>query len=387
MTDLRLLHFRSAEELRAASAAWDDLWQRSPVAIPTARAALVTHWVETLSADQPFHALVVEQDGRYLAALPLVEARLKGLLKVGRLPCNEWSWAGDLLLDPDASPSVIDRLIDGMLHWPMLWFDGVPLDQLHWQQFLQALDRRAITYKRHERFKIGVVDLSQDWETYQAAWSGNFRRQMRKMTRRAAELGGVTLSIHHPGNPAELDQLLQLGFEVEDRSWKGTDGTSVLKSPAMHRYLGAQAALLARLGHLELAFLEFQGKAIAFEYGLVSKGTYFSPKVGYDEEYSHLSPGQLLRLKMTERFFAERDRHTWDFLGPLVEATERWTTSMYAIERLVVAPGGLSGKLALRAYRDWWPAVRKVRDRWRGEKSQTTDLTATNETVLASTID
>ena len=82
-----------------------------------------------------------------------------------------------------------------------------------------------------------------------------------------------------------------------------------------------------------------------------------------------MSPGQLLRLKMMERFFDDTERDTWDFLGPLVEAIDRWTTGSYAIERLVVATGGVSGRLALSAYRDWWPAVRDLRDRW-GERKQ-----------------
>jgi CelD/BcsL family acetyltransferase involved in cellulose biosynthesis len=290
---------------------------------------------------------------------------VKYLLKAGRLPANHWSWAGDLLLDPAAPSEALDLLIDGIvrLSLPLLWFDGVPLAEPHWQRFLEALARRGIRYARHERFQIGRVDLTRDWSAYQSQWSGNFRRQMRKMTRRAEELGGVTVSLHRPTCPNELARLLQLGFEVEDRGWKGQNGTSVLKSPAMHRYLGEQAAILSELGHLELYFLEFEGKPIAFEYGLSSKGTYFSPKVGYDEAYSHLSPGQLLRLKMMEAFFADPALRTWDFLGPLVEATDRWTTSSYAIERLVVATKGVSGRLALCAYRDWWPAIRRLRDR------------------------
>jgi CelD/BcsL family acetyltransferase involved in cellulose biosynthesis len=188
---------------------------------------------------------------------------------------------------------------------------------------------------------------------------------MRKMTRRSEELGGIAMRIHRPTNTEELAHLLRLGFEVEDRSWKGRDGTSVLKSPAMHKYLCQQAELLRRLGHLELAFLEFEDQPIAFEYGMCSKGTYFSPKVGYDEKYAHLTPGQLLRLKMMEQFFTDAARTTWDFLGPLVEATDRWTTGSYPIERLVVATGGVSGRVALRAYRDWWPAVRRLRERCR----------------------
>jgi CelD/BcsL family acetyltransferase involved in cellulose biosynthesis len=263
---------------------------------------------------------------------------------------------------------VLDRLIDALVELapPLLWFDGVPLAQPHWQRFLDALGRRDIAYERHERFRIGLVDLTLDGDAYQAGWSSNFRRQMRKMKRLADEQGGVAMSVHRPTDPAELTRLLQIGFEVEDRSWKGRDGTSVLKSPAMHRYLCQQAELLSQLGHLELVYLEFEGRPIAFEYGMFGKGTYFSPKVGYDEEYSHLTPGQLLRLNMMEPFFADPARETWDFLGPLVEATERWSTSTYAIERLVVATGGISGRLALRAYRDWWPAVRRLRERYQG---------------------
>jgi CelD/BcsL family acetyltransferase involved in cellulose biosynthesis len=367
MSDFRLIHLKSPDQLRGAAAAWDDLWQRSCVTLPTARAELVAHWVERLASGGPFHAIAIEQGGRWLAAIPLVESRLKGLLRVGRLPCNEWSWAGDLLLDPAADADAVLRLIDAIteLSLPLLWFDGVPLTQPYWQQFLAALDARGMGYARHGRFKIGMVDLTQDWTAYQADWSGNFRRQMRKMARRADEAGGVVLSVYRPSDSAELDRLLQLGFEVEDRSWKGRDGTSVLKSPEMHRYLVGQARLLARLRHLELHFLDYHDKPIAFEYGMQAKGTYFSPKVGYDEEFAHLTPGQLLRLKMSEQFFADPSRKTWDFLGPLVEATERWTTSSYPIERLVVATDGPIGRMALRAYRDWWPAVRRWRDRRR----------------------
>jgi hypothetical protein len=307
----------------------------------------------------------VEGDGRFRAAIPLLESRLRQVIKAGRLPCNEWSWAGDLLLDEQAPPEAIDRLIDALieLSLPLLWFDGVPLAQPYWQRFIEALHRRGIAYQRHERFRIGTVDLNQDWPEYQERWSGNFRRQLRRITRRAEELGGVSLSVHRPQNTAELERLLERGFGVEDRSWKGREGTSILKSPELCAYLRQQAELLTRLGHLELHFLEFEGQPIAFEYGMVSKGTYFSPKVGYDEAYAHLTPGQLLRLRMMEQFFADPARTTWDFLGPLVDATDRWSTGSYAIERFVVATGGISGRLALRAYRDWWPAVRKLRDR------------------------
>lgn len=367
MAAYRFRHLRTTHELREHAAAWDALWQRSEVALPTARAALVAQWIDMLADGADFHALVVEDDKRMLAAIPLVESRLKRLLPVLRLPCNEWSASGDLLVDPACDvDGVVELLVERIVRLgsPLVWFDGVALNSCGWQAFLAAIERRRLTYERHERFAIGTIDLAQHWQAYQAAWSGNFRRQMRKMERRAEELGGVTLTVHRPTDAAEIERLLQFGFEVEDRSWKGREGTSVLKSPQLHEYLRNQALEVGRLGHLELAFLEFEGRPIAFEYGWSSKGVYFSPKVGYDEAYSHLSPGQLLRLKLVEQFFADPQRKTFDFLGPLVEATERWITGRYAIERLVVSTGKLRGNVVLRAYKDWWPAMRRARQRW-----------------------
>jgi CelD/BcsL family acetyltransferase involved in cellulose biosynthesis len=370
MASLRVVHLRSTEQLRAFASPWDNLWSRSTTILPTARADVVAHWVDRLADGAPLHAIGVESDGRWLAAIPLVESRLKRVLKVGRLPCNEWAWAGDLLLERDASDQALDRLIDALfnLSLPLLWFDGVPLSQPHWQRFLAALDRRGRAYSHHERFRIGIVDLNGDWDSYETQWSSSHRRQMRKMVRRAEELGGVTLDVQRPTDPKVLERVLQTGFEVEDRSWKGRDGTSVLKTPVMHEYLCELAGLLAEMGHLELRFLMLQDRPIAFEYGLVSKGCYFSPKVGYDEDFAHLSPGQLLRLKMMEPFFQDADRTAWDFLGPLVPATERWTTGSYAIERLVVASGA-SGRFAVRAYRDWWPTVRRLREQWQTKRA------------------
>jgi CelD/BcsL family acetyltransferase involved in cellulose biosynthesis len=371
MAGIHTHHIRGAQELRRYSKAWDDLWLRSETTLPTARALPIAQWVEELGDGKPFHALIVEHDGQFVAALPLVQARLKRLFPIARMPWNDWSWAGDLLVDPDCDAAALDRLVELIARETpgLLWFDGVPIESNSWRRFLECLGARGMAYQRHERFRIGTLDCTRDFEAYQKAWSGNFRRQMKKMSRRAEELGGVSLTIHRPVDEKTVNEHLDCGFAVEDRSWKGREGTSVLKSPVMNGFLRKQATLLAAMGHLELVFLEFEGRAIAFELGWTSKGWYFSPKVGYDEEYSHLSPGQLLRLKLAERFFGDRERQGWDFLGPLVEATEKWTTGSYGVERLVVSTGGMGCDAFMHAYRHWWPALRRLRDRARGDAS------------------
>jgi hypothetical protein len=96
---------------------------------------------------------------------------------------------------------------------------------------------------------------------------------------------------------------------------------------------------------------------------------YYTPKVGFDSEYSRFSPGQLLRYLLLKETFPRPDRQAVDFLGPLSEATAKWTTRTYPISRLVVATSAI-GKLQLKSYR----ALAQLRRKLRGQKMAAPDL-------------
>ena len=68
--------------------------------MPTMRAESLAKWLEQFAASSSFHALAVEENGRWLAALPLVSRRLAKIIPAGSLTCNPWLPCGDLLLDP-----------------------------------------------------------------------------------------------------------------------------------------------------------------------------------------------------------------------------------------------------------------------------------------------
>ena len=86
MSDLHCIHLTSVEELRASASAWDDLWWRSEVALPTVRAELLAQWVEQFKPRAQFHALVVADQERWVAALPLVPRRVDGCFRPADCP-------------------------------------------------------------------------------------------------------------------------------------------------------------------------------------------------------------------------------------------------------------------------------------------------------------
>lgn len=378
MSRLRVLEITSVADLRAATAAWDDLWWRSAVAAPTARAGLLAQWLNHFAPRAEFRALVVADGDQWLAALPLVAHRVGRLLSAGALPGNEWAAAGELLLDETADAAdTMDQLIAAArnLPWQWLWLDHVVSDAPRWQAFCQACQRAEMACHRQSRFPVAWLPVEHDWEAYKASLSRSHRQAMSKAGRRLEKLGDVQFRLHMEVDPAGLAGELAHGFEVEDRSWKGRAGSSVLRTPGMFDFFLRQAEQLAEWGQLSLATLECGGRTVAFMYAYWAKGVYHAFKIGYDPEYAACSPGQLLFREVFERLHGEPDCRAIDFMGPLTEATSRWRPASYQLGRMVVAPRRFAGRTALWAYRNLWPLVRRLRG---GNKSQPS-TTATAE--------
>lgn len=341
MSDLETLIIRSVSELRTVAREWDDLWQRSEVTAPLVRAEAIAQWYEHFTPDGEFTAVIVGDCDRFLGAVPLVKRRLAGLIPSGQMPNDPWSICGDLLFDDSVnSDAVLEILAEGMnrLRWPLFFFSATAYDAPRWQRFRAVTERRGWRSADHFDCRFGYASLEPNWTTQMAGWSAKHRRHMQRALRRAEREGGVTLRTVTSPADHEIDDLLRIGFEIEDRSWKGAAGTSVLRTPGKFELFCREARQLAACGQLHLAFLDYDGQPIAFEYGYIAKGIYFSPKIGFDADFARFTPGQLLRYLLFRKFTEERLVHAVDFWGPTTRATRKWSTSDYPRGRLILAP-------------------------------------------------
>lgn len=345
---MKLLTYKSLGQLRADAQRWDDLWWRSDVTLPTARAELVAQWVEHFALRRRFAAMAVEDEGRLVAAIPFVAAEFGGMF-AGALPKNCWSDGGELLIDGKAcSDDALHCLAEGLreLPWALYTCEGVITSQPSWQKFLNVLRLRGAPVSARPQFRVGLIDIGRDWGAYEAAWSGNHRRALRKTRRKAEKSGALEMCRHRDIAPRDAAALLEEFCEVEDRSWKGQEGTSILRTPRMFEFFRRQAEQLAEWGQIEVFFLRQNGQAIAAEFGYAAKDVYHSHKIGYDVRYRDVGPGQLLRGDQLQDFFQEgRYRHV-DLLGVLGEANAKWATRGYEVDRLLIGSGSWLGSAA-----------------------------------------
>ncbi len=364
MAQFELEELNSVEQLLDNAPAWDRLWERSAVTLPTARAELIALWVEQFAPHARFRALAVRQDGELVAGLPMVGRRVRGPFTLGDLTLNYWSPNGELLVDAGVDATQVTDLLAGAfnhLPWPLIWLEMVPHETPRWQSMIGSLVRGGLSVDVHPRYRIGLADTVGEYDEYQAGRSKSRRRAVAKHRRKLEADGPVSWETLDRLTPDEVEAPLRKAFEIERRSWKGTAGGTVLDTPGIFDFYHRQASKLAEWGALRLAFMKHHGHPVAFELGWTAKGVYHSLKVSYDETYTKYGPGQVLRAHLIEGFFDRADVESIDFLGPISDAVGTWATGSYEIARVVIAPRRITSRVLFAGYRAAAPVVRRMR--------------------------
>jgi CelD/BcsL family acetyltransferase involved in cellulose biosynthesis len=349
MRELRVREITSIAELRAQSAAWDDLWRRSASTRPTAQAEQLAIWQEAFAPERPFSAIVVEDEQRLVAALPFSRSGRYGL-SIAETLGNAWTPGGELLLDRDCDLEATCRLLLSGLRQRapgLMKLDGLLLNSIGCRSLLATTQSLRLPQLTRTRFQVPLLQVRGDWQGYLASRSKNHRHQLRNIARRAEDLGGVTLRRHEEISPAEVEPLLRECFQLEAAGWKGRAGGAVLNDPTARQYFVRQAQQLAANWQLAIATLRLEGRLIAFEYGWRSRGVRGVLKIGYDEAFGRLSPGQLLRARLLEQLFAEQSVGWVDFLGPANAATSVWATHRYEVGKTIASLDSTVGRIAL----------------------------------------
>jgi len=350
-------------QVLANTARWNDLWRRDGAASPLARAELLAHWHAALGGGSRLRVLVIEDGEHWVAALPLVEQRALWRPPVNALPGDCWSPAGDLLLDrgcrPQAARAVATELAGG--NGGIYRVAHLRLERPSWRSLLNALPHCNLQYRVEPQPPVAVIPFADNWAAFQARLSKNRRKKFRRQRKRLEAHGSVRLELTEGQSAEQANRLLNLGFEIEDRSWKGAAGSSILRTPGMADFYRQQARLLRQAGELRLAVLYCGSTAVAYEYGWVHNATYTSFKVGYDAQFADYGPGNLLLYLLLEGLHEEGGVRAIDCMTPATEALAAFRPLAEPAGHLLIGRKGIAGRALWAAMHVARPAVRAAR--------------------------
>ena len=344
----------SSDELSGVAREWDALWARHGVTPPTARAEQVRLWHRHFAGAKRMRAVTVWDDQKLVGGLPLVEHGVRGVMTWGSLPNNHWARTGALLVDPSAGRTqVMEGIVAGLERtpWQAMLFPSVELDHPDWVGLMEACRAAGWSVIESPLFRAGRVKLDRPWQEWEESWSASRRKNYQRSKKRAEKEGAVHLEICDPTDPEIASQLFRDACEIEHRSWKGEQGTSILSQPAVYRYYDGQVRDLASQNCVRFVFLSLNAQRIAFSFHWLSQQYMYSPKIGYDAAYQHVSPGRILDYMHFQSLCQAGSVTLVDFMGPCPRGHEHWANACYPLGNIIVHRPALRGSLFAGAYR------------------------------------
>ncbi|MDP6444531.1 MAG: GNAT family N-acetyltransferase, partial [Pirellulaceae bacterium] len=316
------------EQLVEYETEWNALADANTPTAPACYVGFLKWWAERHDCRLSMRIAVVFDGGRLIAGLPLIVTRKRGV-RVASLPSNEWTSAGDLLIDratdmQAACLRILQKLRDRRI--ALCWFEWVRYESPRWSA-MAAASRHFLRDELRFQHSTGLVEEANSFDDYSRRLTKNARKKIRKAARQLSEMGEVRVERHNNfALSSHRDTLVRRAFELEDRGWKGAAGSSAIQSGKLDLFI-EKAAQFDASNSFELWFLQLNDRPIAFDYGCRWKGTYFSEKVGYDPEFHRFGPGHYLTYKMVEAMHADDAWRAIDTLGVLSEASARWSTT------------------------------------------------------------
>ena len=335
----RSLSLELTDDTDALADEWDDLAHRAG-ADPFLRRGWIAAWRTAFGRGRPV-ALLVRRGGQ-LAGLVPMEAR-RGVL---RSPTNPHTPHFGLLADDvQARRMLVEGLLSRRSRVVMLGHLAVETgDVERVRAAAQAAGYRGVvSLAGRSPYVAGRATLAE----HERSLSRNLRHDVARRLRRLGENGIVTTETSDGSH--SLERLLEEGFAVEARGWKGRHGTAIVSRSDTHRFYTEVARWAAAARMLRLAFLRLDGRAIAFQFDLESDGVHYSLKIGYDPEYERFSPGKLLAYSVVASAIS-RGLASYELLGVDEPWKERFTDAYR--ERVTVhafAPSAV-GRLSRMAY-------------------------------------
>ncbi len=340
--------YRRSEPIAAE---WDSLADRMD-AEPWDRPDWLSAWQASFGRGHP--CLLALRRGAGLAGVLALE-EVHGAL---RSPTN-WhtpSFAG-VFADGDAAKILLEAALARTRRHLELSF-------LNTGSFLaKALDGLGLEpgMRTHSRVieRSPYLALPDTAAAFEATLSGKRRSGLRRIWRRLAEVGDVSLRVSDGG--ARLDDLLAEGFDVERSGWKGERGTAICSQQSTLQFYTEIAHRFARRGWLRLAFLRLDGRPIAFDLAIERGGMHYLLKTGYLETLRSRAPGIALRHEMILRCIANHCK-SYEFLGSDDPWKQEWTRSSHERLQLHAFRATVSGRVDFLFVARTIPVARRVRD-------------------------
>ena len=197
--------------------------------------------------------------------------------------------------------------------------------------------------------RIRILDCRQPFDKLEAGASKNFRHSLKAARKRLAALPDVRFQVVR-GPRSVADELPAL-LEMESSGWKGKAGTAIRDRRGLADYYrGLAGRLDGERDYCEILSLSTGGRCIASSFITLTGTSCAAMKIAFDENYSSISPGQLLATRVIGRCCTDPGIERIHFLSEAAWL-RGWPSVLVDLQVVFVNIGGPLGRLLLTLLR------------------------------------
>ena len=342
---------------------WNELLAASDNDNPFMTHEWFSCWWDVFGGNVQPAIFVVKKNGCPVAIAPFMIARVswrkmpvRALMFLGQ---GHASRSGLILedTDPRVMAIVFHHVARRSSDYDIAWFDyivkGSRTDQVIGARAYEG-KLRSVAMQSDRSPYIAVM---QDWDVFFKTRSSKLRQKIGNVTRRLSLQGDFSVVMH---NTAEDRTMIDAMLEVSRQTWKYRTRTAIASSVADEEFYRRVAETAADKGWLNLWLLLCCRQPVAFAFNMHYKSKVYAMKIGYDERYGALSPGEYLNYHAIRECF-DAGRAEYDWLGKAEAFKMRWTSDLREHCRYYFFSDSLYGKGLYMAGYFIAPAARHMR--------------------------
>jgi CelD/BcsL family acetyltransferase involved in cellulose biosynthesis len=225
-----------------------------------------------------------------------------------------------------------------------VFFNDLAANSILLHELRRACGRRLVARPRPGH---PWIDLDDSWLEPESHLNSGRRSDLRRARRNAEKQGTLRVEVIVPDR-SSLESLLAEAFRVEAANWKGREGSALALDLQVGTFYRRFAEAACERGCLRIGLAWIGERAVAMQLAVEMNGAFWLFKMGYDEEFSRCSPGQLLMVESL-RFARQRGCDRFELMGQSEAWNQIWTQQVHSALTVRIHPSGIRGWAAIGA--------------------------------------
>lgn len=346
------------EQLADLAPSWDSL--DTYLHAPFTTYQWILSCADTLADDSQLFIPVIRKLRVPVAMAPLVKPH-GFLAAVRQLGVEDHREPGDFgYEDIEALDLLVTRLAES--HVPLA-LTRVPTASPVLGALRRAYRRRGVVLVR-PRANCPFIEIDASEDQTSAGLPASLRSDLRRASRKAEQIGVVSVETHSPSTEGDLLPLWDVLLKVEAAGWKGRSQTALLFDHRLETFYRSYAVRACEQGILRVLLLKIGPDIASIMVAVEASERFWILKIGYDEQFAKCSPGMLL-MHEALRYAARQGLRSYEFLGSATEWTRRWTDCERSTHAVFVYPYTVQGAAIFVSHSGgflWREVRRRVKD-------------------------